>query len=689
MSFKIEVFTFLDKSLFDKLSQRVSEDIQYHLVESIDELTAKALVVTDDTSFQASDAQKVIYVSADKVEGMITISPEVIVDEKTYVLNEIERYFGVPQTPAVRSGSEFKSLKQYKITSRFSLGYYFDLINFKVFESDFDISKISSVLLNLLNELVINMQCIPIELELLMGDKEAMFRINASAVHINESFESSIASLLSNDFSFYSLKTNSKRGQFDLRFSLEKQRTYLAHLNYELSTAISKSSQKEVILNDSKIVDHTNHHEEVAKKITITTLKNIVSFLVKRDFPEDDFLDNLDAYPDKAILKLLKEDDIDFIKKSVLNKDNEEKVAKAIRTSVDSTFKNQRPEEFTENFFSKVSKSKLKELIDANKWPSDNSEIIQGIKEEVVDIQKVSSYEEYVDSVVTLVSEKFDVKKEDFYIIKEDAEGTIAEEILVKSGKSMDEFVRDSEVIQMKEKLKRMNELFTQMQDKLNKEPMVVKSLNTAEDASLSTKDDILEVKSIEVDQSEIVKELQSKIVQLTKEVDLKNEKIEVMSQKVDDANLSTTEDKQEFTTLQQKYKEELVKVDSLEKEIARLNKAQELVKNSGNEDDLATKLKDAQIEVKMYKQRLKFAQSQITNLEKAKKAASGSKVSDKKIMHLEKQIDQQKVIKLRMEDEIAGHKKDNHKLSQDNKMLTNKIKDLEKELAKKNKQAA
>ena len=121
------------------------------------------------------------------------------------------------------------------------------------------------------------------------------------------------------------------------------------------------------------------------------------------------------------------------------------------------------------------------------------------------------------------------------------------------------------------------------------------------------------------------------------------------------------------------------------EKELKKYNEDEAGAKG----ENPAEKLKEAQNEVKKYKQRLKFAQSQIQNLEKAKKAAASKGTNDKKLSHLEKMLDKQKQLKSKADTEVANYKRDNHKLSQENKILSNKIKELVMKLDKKNKSAA
>ncbi|RZF22719.1 hypothetical protein DAY19_02805 [Halobacteriovorax vibrionivorans] len=768
MSFQIDIHTFLTDDVFNKLKEVVSEDINLIKVGTVDELADKLNVITNDFSTTVDAQAKVLYVSNDVSTKRASISPEAIINAKENVILEIEQFFGVMHTPKQRVLKSFQSAKQYKITSRFSIGYYSDLINLKLHEKSFEVENYTNMLQSTLSELVLVKQACPVEIDLLLSDNEALFYINAFSVYIDDNLIEKISSFMSEKCSFFGLKRNDKKGQLQICFTVEKQKSYQACFVFTKSIEIKRDSVATVDISDEEsIIDHKNYHDPIVKKVTVKTLKDIVEFMKNREVSEENFLDDLDAFPDKAILKILKDDEIEFIKKSVLsdtNIDLKEAITSTVKESFDDAKK------FNEKFFNSIDRNTFKDLVKPESWPLDGEKLKNEIADEVLDKSAVNSYDEYVENVKEYVNGKYDVLDEDFTTVKDNAEGNIAEELIRVKGQNIEEFVRSSETVQMKSKVARMSSLFNQMKDELDKtkaealengnkeeekkvisgttqhhkeelqvisgskpeeksdiqvvkdntpkeesteDLTVVKSHDEVAESSkedvlvikgeedLDEKDDVFVVKADEqkadTGKMEVksakdlngedrwIQDLESKVDQLTKELEIKNDSIEVMSRKVDEAHQLAASEKKQLANLQLKYKEELVKVESLEKELKKYNEDEAGAKG----ENPAEKLKEAQNEVKKYKQRLKFAQSQIQNLEKAKKAAASKGTNDKKLSHLEKMLDKQKQLKSKADTEVANYKRDNHKLSQENKILSNKIKELEMKLDKKNKSAA
>ncbi|WP_412471990.1 hypothetical protein [Halobacteriovorax sp. RT-1-4] len=683
MSNRIEVYTFIDQELFEKLSELMCEDLNFTQVESIEELSDKRNIIVNDTSYKNSNPMgRVVYISEEIKSGVVSLTPDAVYTENSFILNEIENYFGVLQTPKNRTFPQFTKVKQYKILSRFSVGYYCDLANLKAHENSFDIEKLSVGLQGILNAIVLKRQCAPVELEMLFSDEELLINMKISSIFVDDELINEIYRFISSDFSYLCLRINRKKGKMDLRFSLQKKKSYIARFDYEVNSSRANSSEELVKDSRERIVDHSNYHDPIIKKASLKELKRIIDFLSKREVSQDDFLDNLEAYPDKEMLKVLVDDEIEFIKKSVLNKEKAESLKEAIRLTVTNSFNEQSREEFNENFFNKVDRQTLKDLVKAENWPIDNDALKEEVKNKILNERELETYNDYLNSVQGYVEETYNVPKEDFETVKDGVEGNIAEEVLEKTGKSVEQFIRESEYYAMKEKVARMSHLFDKMQAELEK---------AKQTPALEVQDVLVEEDGQSplgaMGEQRAIQDLEEKVKQLSKELEIKGDSIEVMSQKVDAANLSAAEDKQELSLAQQKLKEEILKVEDLEKELAKFKG--DTSNTSGTGEDLETKLKDANIEIKMYKQRLKFAQSQIQTLEKAKKAAAAGGANNKKIAHLEKLMDKQNKLKSKMETEISSLKKDNHKINQENKILSNKIKDLERKLNNKNKSAA
>ena len=721
MSFQIDVHTFLDDDIFNKLKEILSTDINLISVASVDELSDKQNIISNDFSFNPSTQSRALFIGEEVSTDRASITPDSILANVQVVILEIEKFFGVNHTPKQKVLSTFTSVKQYRVTSRFSIGYYTDLINLKLHEKNFEIENYTNILQPLLAELVLAKQASPVEIDLLLSESEALFYVNAFSIFIDDTLINNLSAHLTNDSSFYSLKRNDRKGQLQICFTVEKSKSYLARFVFTKSQAISKADLAIIdSSNKERIIDHSNYHDPIVKKVTVKTLKELVEFVKKRDCSEETFHDDLDAFPDKAILKILKDDDVDFIKRSVFGESSVD-LSLAITATVKESFGNAK--EFNEKFFNNIDRNTFKDLVKPENWPLDGDQLKNEIADEVLENKKVNTYDEYVENVKDYVNDKYSVLDEDFVTVKENAEGNIAEEIIRVKGQNVEEFVKSSEVAQMKVKVARMSTLFNKMKEELEKTKSAASTEDTSSDETPSNEDvtvvvkddeessdevvdDVFVVKSEEDNDSDFnksekmkvksakdingddrwVQDLEFKVEQLTKELTIKNDSIELMSRKVDEAQELAASEKKELANLQIKYKEELVKIENLEKELKK-HESENDEKSSG--PNAAEKLKEAQNEVKKYKQRLKFAQSQIQTLEKAKKAADNKGTSDKKVTHLEKLLDKQKKLKTKADGEIAEFKKENHRLNQENKILSNKIKDLERKLNAKNKTAA
>ncbi|MFG1483854.1 hypothetical protein ABMA79_14590, partial [Halobacteriovorax sp. HFRX-2_2] len=132
MTNRIEVYTFIAQELFDKLGELMCEDLSFIQVENITELADKKNIIVDDVSYKNTNPMgKVVYISEEVKIGEVSLTPDAIYTENSFILNELENYFGVLQTPKNRTFPQFTKVKQYKILSRFSVGYYCDLANLK------------------------------------------------------------------------------------------------------------------------------------------------------------------------------------------------------------------------------------------------------------------------------------------------------------------------------------------------------------------------------------------------------------------------------------------------------------------------------------------------------------------------------------------------------------------------------
>lgn len=721
MSFQIDVHTFLDDDIFNKLNEILSTDINLISVASVDELNDKQNIISNDFSFNPSTQSRALFIGEEVSTDRASITPDSILANVQVVILEIEKFFGVNHTPKQKVLTTFTSVKQYKVTSRFSIGYYTDLINLKLHEKDFKIENYTNILQPLLAELVLAKQASPVEIDLLLSESEALFYINAFSIFIDDTLINNLSAHLTNDSSFYSLKRNDRKGQLQICFTVEKSKSYLARFVFTKPEIISRADLAIIdSSNIERIIDHNNYHDSIVKKVTVKTLKELVKFVRERDCSEETFHDNLDAFPNKAILKILKDDDVEFVKRSVFGESSVD-LSLAITATVKESFGNAK--DFNEKFFNNIDRNTFKDLVKPENWPLDGDQLKNEIADEVLENKKVNTYDEYVENVKDYVNDKYSVLDEDFVTVKENAEDNIAEEIIRVKGQNVEEFVKSSEVAQMKVKVARMSTLFNKMKEELEKMKSAASTEVTSseetpsnedvtvvvkddEESSDEVVDDVFVVKSEEDSDSDFnksekmeiksakdingddrcIQDLEFKVEQLTKELTIKNDSIELMSRKVDEAQELAASEKKELANLQIKYKEELVKIENIEKELKKYESENDEKSNGPN---AAEKLKEAQNEVKKYKQRLKFAQSQIQTLEKAKKAADNKGTSDKKVTHLEKLLDKQKKLKTKADGEIAEFKKENHRLNQENKILSNKIKDLERKLNAKNKTAA
>ena len=130
--------------------------------------------------------------------------------------------------------------------------------------------------------------------------------------------------------------------------------------------------------------------------------------------------------------------------------------------------------------------------------------------------------------------------------------------------------------------------------------------------------------------------------------------------------------------------------MSELEKKISEAPVATET--NSVDTTELEEELKNMTLEVKKYEQKMKLLNGKILALEKSNQKASSTSsdaASGVKVKQLEKNLDKMREQKDKALKELADKKKEAHSYKQESSLLQNKVKDLERKLAKFEKKAA
>lgn len=178
---------------------------------------------------------------------------------------------------------------------------------------------------------------------------------------------------------------------------------------------------------------------------------------------------------------------------------------------------------------------------------------------------------------------------------------------------------------------------------------------------------------------------------------------IAVLEKKIDDLNslyqqkISLIEAEAEKGISPEQYKAEQEKNKFLESKVSELEKkiseAPVATKtNSVDTTELEDELKNMTLEVKKYEQKMKLLNGKILELEKSNQRASSASsdaASGVKVKQLEKNLDKMREQKDKALKELADKKKEAHSYKQESSLLQNKVKDLERKLAKFEKKAA
>ena len=227
-----------------------------------------------------------------------------------------------------------------------------------------------------------------------------------------------------------------------------------------------------------------------------------------------------------------------------------------------------------------------------------------------------------------------------------------------------------------------------------------------------------LKEKSLEASESPESKaklaELETENKNLSNQLKITNERFETISKKYDkevtnaptqfqgnDSGLQTLLDKEKDKNIALQQQ-----INEMKKTILTTEKAEETnqeVSPSEHESNLKVKeleiqLKASGLETKKYEQKIKFMTSQMNELEKklkklaakAGKSNGGGKAgADLKTKRLEKNLEKINQLNDKVQADLTERKKDLHKAKQENTIMSNKVADLERKLAKYEKKAA
>lgn len=216
---------------------------------------------------------------------------------------------------------------------------------------------------------------------------------------------------------------------------------------------------------------------------------------------------------------------------------------------------------------------------------------------------------------------------------------------------------------------------------------------------------DLVNAPSVEQneDMSLKVSELEHVNKQFENQLVVAEGRIQTLSKKLDAELKNKAQINSTGTELSKILDEEKRKNIQLSKQVEALTISLNSAKESNEVDEskikikeLEVSLKEAQLDNKKFEQKMKFMTSQMTELDKKLKratgtntSANGSTVNDKKMKQLELALDKMNTLKLKAEDELLKRKEEAHKLKQENNVLQHKIDELDRKLLKFEKKAA
>ncbi len=339
-------------------------------------------VFTENLSYPAEENTCVVVITSEVYDGpFFTIQKNHL--SSPLAQKAIRRFLGENTSINLEQVEVPKELRSYKITNRFSRGYYFDLVSSLASEFSFDFERIGANFLTAINTIFNDFQSLPIEFEVIIGEDYFATQIHFMLTKwSNESFIKTSRLVEDCFYDSYFIKESKTAviGLYHFKnisgksvVVCEEEKSGLGNFESEVYNTLTN-------IVDYKIVDNI---ESIKKTSALSKVKKIIDFIKHSKFPEGtSFEDKLSAFPDSIIVSQLGKDDIDFIRAVI----NDGKVYEALSASIighkDDLFKN---DDFPEKIASALEEMEFYEFTSFFDSESEAIQKISGVTENLTE----------------------------------------------------------------------------------------------------------------------------------------------------------------------------------------------------------------------------------------------------------------------------------------------------------------
>lgn len=472
------------------------------------------------------EVKKVLYIT-DSDKFVPRISPFMLENELVKI--SLKRFVGLDSSINIDNVYE-GDFKNIKITDPFSVGYYQDILGAYLFKNGFEYKKLMTNYSKVVSYFLDTLECIPIEVDFVKGEDYVALQIHSQISKLQES-ETDIIEFIqeldSDIVDSYYLKSSKEFvvNMIQIKEAIDKTILFsdLDKFNSINPTLSFYENMESFVKIEKDQVDYSRRPAE--KKSTIEIVRKVIDWLKDKKSLKGDYFDydkELGAFPDEHLLKDLKSDDYDFIKKVIsdfevdeaykmsiagatddLAKDNDlvSKLSDSLSNleayEVSSLFENE--EDFirvvgghfeqseesqrVEGVTDDVSEDSILVKGDGEGNFNDENILIEGSREKYDDLMKVKSkYEEVKQEISSIFLKRFNGENPNLEEIKEELNGLIVRKmgLAKEASERLSEKIISSAAVETSvhnNESQSRDEIFTKMQNEKLKNEIFKKDL--------------------------------------------------------------------------------------------------------------------------------------------------------------------------------------------------------------------
>ncbi len=276
-------------------------------------------VLITDTVYEG-DIDKVLYIS-DSEKLSPRISPELLGHQVTSVT--LKRFVGLDSSINIDSLYE-GDFKNFKVTDPFSIGHYQDVIGAYLYRNNFDYKKLQDSYQSIIKFILNELELLPIEVEFVRGEDYVALQIHSAISKLQKTsteITEFISSIDTTIVDTYYLKSSKELvfnvilikdivGKAVVFNDLEKFNSVNPNLSFYENTESFVKVEK----------DPVKFKHDVNTKSVIETVRKVIDWLKDRKYILKDsfvFENELEKFPESQLVKGLKQEDLDFIRKVI------------------------------------------------------------------------------------------------------------------------------------------------------------------------------------------------------------------------------------------------------------------------------------------------------------------------------------------------------------------------------------